>query len=230
MGSAIISNRSVEGKGKTMKNNRNKNNRTRMILALLILVICVLAAVPVFAGTSTERRSSSSGNGNALLNALPPFKFAKHQNGIGYGNCPVYTAPSTDSYRAANGRATVATDGYQVDEAGWVDGWLLVRYQIKTGWRVGYIPQNYVRGFKSSMVPHFGWVPCTADDTIYVTDNVYSHTDSFAVLDPGEGFHVLSRYNYYAKEGYDWWYIECTVDGQVARGFIEVGSPFHADN
>ena len=41
---------------------------------------------------------------------------------------------------------------------------------------------------------------------------------------------VYRVYNYYAKEGYDWWYIECTVDGQVARGFIEVGSPFHVDD
>ncbi len=32
-----------------------------------------------------------------------------------------------------------------------------------------------------------------------------------------------------AKEGYDWWYIECYIDGQVARGFIDVNEAFHVE-
>lgn len=207
-----------------------RNTKRIGILISVLVVICSMLVVPAFAGTSTERSvgtSVSSGSGSyAVLYSLPPFKFEKHKNGIGYGDCPVYTAPSENSYRSANGRASVATNGYQVDEAGWVDGWLLVRYEVKGGWRVGYIPPKYVKGFKSSMAPHFGWVPCIANETIYVTDNVYSHLDSFAVLEPGEEFYVISQYDYYAKEGYDWWYIECVVDGQVARGFIEKTANF----
>lgn len=199
----------------------------RTTVAVLILVMCVLGAASACAGSSIG--GSSRGSGSAQLNSLPPFKFEKHLHGIGYGNCPVYSAPSEYSYRAANGKASVATNGYQVDDAGWVDGWLLVRYEISGGWRVGYIPPKYVRGFKSSMAPHFGWVSATADETIYVTDNPYSHNNAFAMLDPGEGFHVLSRYNYYSSKGYDWWYIECMVDGQVARGFIEYNAGFHVN-
>ena len=203
-------------------------NHKRILAAVLLVLMCVLMAAPAFAGKSTERNSSGAGDYSAL-NALPPFKFEKHKYGIGYGNCPVYTAPTESAYRSANGKASVATDGYEVDDAGWVDGWLLVRYQIKTGWRVGYIPPKYVKGFKSSMAPHFGYVPCLADVQIYVTDNPYSHTDSIGVLDEGEEFYVLSRYNYYANKGYDWWYIECYIDGQVARGFIDVGEAFHVE-
>ena len=98
-----------------------------------------------------------------------------------------------------------------------------------TGWRVGYIPPKFVKGFRSSMSAHFGYIPCVADSQIYVTDNPYSHTDSIGLMEAGESFHVLSRYNYYAKEGYDWWYIECYIDGQVARGFIDVNEAFHVE-
>ena len=195
--------------------------RTRTILAVLLMVMCTLMMTTAFAGTSTERSGGSSS-----LSDLPPFKFEKHQYGLYYGKCPVYTAPSESSYRAANGKASVQTDGYQVDDAGYVDGWLLVRYAVKGGWRVGYIPPKYVRGYVSRMSPHFGWVPCTANETIYVTDNVYSHSDSIGVLDPGEEFAVISQYNYYANEGFDWWYIECTIDGKTARGFIEKTADF----
>lgn len=203
-------------------------NHKRILSAVLLVLICALMAAPAFAGTSTER-SSSGGGDYSEINSLPPFKFEKHKYGIGYGKCPIYTAPSESAYRSANGKATVATDGYEVDDAGWVDGWLLVRYEIKTGWRVGYIPPKYVKGFQSSMAPHFGYVPCVADDQIYVTDNPYSHTDSIGVLDEGEEFWVLSKYNYYADKGYDWWYIECYIDGQVARGFIDVSEAFHVE-
>ena len=204
-----------------------RNNKwTRTIAVVLMVIMCALTAASACAGSSI---GGNSGSGNSQLNSLPPFKFAKHLYGIGYGNCPVYSAPSEYSYRGANGKASVATSNGEVDEAGWVDGWLLVRYEIKGGWRVGYIPPKYVRGFQSSMAPHFGWVSATANDTIYVTDNVYSHYDAFATLAPGENFHVLSRYNYYASEGYDWYYIECTVDGQVARGFIETSANFTVD-
>ena len=72
------------------------------------------------------------------------------------------------------------------------------------------------------------YIPATADDTIYFTDNPMSHIGSFAMLEPGETFYILSYYNYYAKNGLDWWYIECEVDGQAARGFIDRSlSAFH---
>ena len=211
-----------------MRNNR----RIRIILAALTVLVCGMLAVSACAGTSTERSGGAGGSSywTQQLNSLAPFKFDKHLYGLGYGNCPVYSAPSEYAYRAANGKASCQTSNYQVDEAGYVDGWLLVRYEINKGsWRVGYIPPKYVRGFKSSMSAHFGWIPATANGTIYVTDNPYSHSGSFAVLSRGEKFHVLSQYTYYEKDGYDWWYIECDVDGLVARDFIEKYADFSVD-
>ena len=200
-----------------MKNNK----RTKAIIAVLIMVLSTLMLATAFAGSSTE-----GSGGRSSIYDLPPSKPEQPQYGISCGKCPVYTAPSESSYRANNGKASVQTDGYQVDDAGYVDGRLLVRSEDDGGWRVGYIPPKYVRGFVSSMAPHFGYVPCTANETIYVTDNVYSHNDSIGVLDPGEEFAILSQYNYYAKKGYDWWYIECEIDGQTARGFIEKSADF----
>ena len=206
-----------------------KSKMTKTILAALVLVMAVLTLTPAFAGTSTEGRSSGSSAGlSAELNSLPPFKFEKHKNGIGYGLCPVYSAPSLDAYRCANGKAQCQTNA-AIDDAGYDSGWLLVRYETsKDNYRVGYIPPKYVKNYKSKMAPHFGYIRVTADDYIDVTDNPMSHIGSFAQLEPGETFYVLSRYNYYAKNGYDWWYIECDVDGQTARGFIEYStSSFH---
>jgi len=201
-----------------------KKSTVRKCRAVLLLIACfsmLLSAAS--AGTSIGKSgSSSSASLTQQLDALSPFKFANHKRGIGYGSCPVYSAPSLDSYRGANGKATVATNS-DMAEAGYVSGWLMVRYETNNGgYRVGYIPPKYVKNFKSSMAPHFGYIPVVAQDTIYVTDNPMRHGDYFAVLDPGESFHILSKYNYYRDQGLEWWYIECTVDGKIARGFIEM--------
>ena len=209
-----------------------KKAHARKIFAFVAaLIMAMTLFTPVNAGTSTEGGThvyEGSSSLNAELNSLPPFKFEKHKDGIGYGPCPVYTAPSVDAYRCANGKATCDTNS-KMDDAGFVSGWLLVRYETNNGGvRVGYIPPKYVKDFKSHMYPHFGYVPACADDTIYVTDNPMMHGTSFAVLNPGEDFHILSKYDYYKKtKGLEWWYIECTVDGQLAYGFIEMDSSFH---
>ena len=200
-----------------------KTMDTIRILTIFILAVFILLSSAA-AGTSTETKNSQYDGEEDLikqLNALPPFKFEKHKEGIGYGVCPVYTAPSTDSYRCANGKAACDTNS-KMDDAGFVSGWLLVRYETNSGsCRVGYIPPKYVKEFRSSMYPHFGYIPAVAEGTIYVTDNPMMHGTSFAVLEPGEAFHILSKYDYYKKDGFEWWYIECIVDGQIAYGFIE---------
>jgi len=202
---------------------------TKKLSAILVLILCMACLSSALAGKSVEKGSSGvSYQGNTdlwkELNDLPPFKFNNHAYGIGYGSCPVYSAPSEDAYRCANGKATCDTNSKMAD-GGFVSGWLLVRYETNKGnYRVGYIPPKYVRGFSSQMAPHFGFIPAVANDTIIVTDNPLSHTDSFAELDPGEEFYILSKYNYYQKNGFDWWYIQCVVDGQVACGFIDTGT------
>ena len=194
----------------------------RVFISIILLFSVLFSAAA--AGTSTEGGSSQYDGDTELatqLKALPPFKFEKHKEGIGCGVCPVYTAPSTDSYRCANGKAACDTNS-KMDDAGFVSGWLLVRYETNSGGcRVGYIPPKYVKEYKSSMYPHFGYIPAVAESEIYVTDNPMMHGTSFAVLDSGEAFHILSKYDYYKKDGLEWWYIECEVDGQLAYGFID---------
>ena len=186
------------------------------VMLALCLALSMLAAAQ--AGTSTETTGSSLMD---RINKVPAFKFWIHKDGIGYGNCPVYTAPSADAYRCANGKASCFTND-TVDEAGFVGGWLLVRYETNNGgYRVGYIPPKYVKGFQSKMrTPQFDYIPVTAADTIRVTDNPKMQNSSFATLDYGETFYILGKYTYIG----DWWYIECVVDGQVARGFIDRGT------
>lgn len=192
-----------------------------MTLALLSSVLSV-----AFAGTSISSDNSVISNEDSdlanRLRTVPDFKFKNYENGIGYGNCPVYTAPSEFAYRCADGKASCCTDAY-MSEAGFdITGWLLVRYETNNGGtRVGYIPPKYVRGFKSGMsTPKFDYIPVTAADVIRVTDNPLLPGSAFAFLDPGETFYILGKYTYYGN----WWYIECIVDGQKARGFIDRGT------
>ena len=206
-----------------------KDYAKRTFITVLVMIMCSLLSTTAFARSIEENGGvNNSGDLWQQLYSLPPFKFKIHKEGIGYGSCPVYTAPSEDAYRCAGGNATCQTNA-KMDDAGFVAGWLLVRYETNNGGvRVGYIPPKYVRGFKSSMYPHFGFIPATADNTIYVTDNPMSHTGAFAVLDPGVDFYILSKYDYYKKNGLEWWYIQCVVDGKVACGFIDCGtSSFH---
>ena len=184
------------------------------LMLLLILLVCSMMAATASAGTSI------GGDNNLAdrLRQVPEFKFYHCENGIGRGVCPVYTAPSADAFRVNNGKASIATD-YDMYEGGYDAGWLMVRYETNNGGvRVGYIPPSYADGYKSFWgTRSFEYVPVTAEQTITVTDNPMLRGSGFAILSPGEGFHILAKYNYHG----DWWYIECTVDGQVARGFID---------
>ena len=205
--------------------------KIKTVAVLLVVMLCAALLTGALAATSTEKNQKHYDGDSALLKQLyelPPFKFENHKHGIGYGTCPVYSAPSSDAYRCANGKASCSTDAPMAD-GGFVNGWLLVRYETNRGnYRVGYIPPKYVRNYKSHMAPHFGYIPAVADDTIPVTDNPMAHGTSFAELAPGEAFHVISRYNYHQKKGLDWWYIEFEVGGQVAYGFIEYAdAQFH---
>lgn len=184
-------------------------------IALLLAALMVISCVSALAATSIGNNAASS------LSDVKPFKFEHKKNGIGRGACPVYSAPYEGAFRAANGRAVVSTNDF-IDLGGYSDnGWLLVRYETNKGsWRVGWIPPKYIKGVKTAMAPHFTYIPMTAPTEIYVSDNnlaPYDPNGYFAKLEAGETFYVVGRYNYYE---YDLWYIELTVDGQPARGFI----------
>lgn len=180
-------------------------------LALVILIIAVTSGAS--AGTSIGGSQATS-----AATEIPEFLFYNMEDGIGCGVCPVYTAPSLNAYRCNDGKATCATDS-PLYICGFNDErWLMVRYSTNDGGtRVGYIPPRYVTDFETWHKLTFSYVKTTADTALYVTDNPLDNYSAFALLDAGETYYVLGDYNYHG----DWWYIECTVDGQVARGFIE---------
>ncbi len=184
-------------------------------------VLCaVLAAVLLVCGMSCALANGISDT----LNGIHDFKFFVKKNGIGLGDCPVYTGPGEQYLCCANGKAVCDTD-YAVDVGGYERGsrWLMIRYETNNGnVRVGYIPPSYTHGYKDRSMDDLTFVyqPVTVQETLYVTDNPKDRTggvnSAFAVLYPGETFLILGKYNYYGN----WWYVECSVDGQPARGFI----------
>lgn len=184
------------------------------IAVALMLLLC-LAAVP---------QRSSAEDYNSWMERLynvPSFKFTNHENGVGCGYCPVYTAPYENAYRV-NGNAGCDTNS-DMAECGFINGWLFVRYQTnKGGYRVGYIPPSYTRGKTiTSHTPIWDYVPAKVGNTVLLTDNPMMKGTRFATLYPGQEIHVLAKYTYFQQQGLDWWYIECYVDGQIARGFID---------
>lgn len=197
-----------------------KRKAFRTVAALLLALCVLLGAGSVLADASLIEAGSDGGDENALLERLrviTDFKFRMHEEGIGFGKCPVYSAPSEYAFRGANGRAAVDTDS-KMGEAGYdASGWLMVRYETSGGnYRVGYIPPRYIRGYKTTMpTPKYDDIPATAAGAIYVSDSLSTYSYS-ARLDEGEPFHILGKFTYSGS----WWLIEFMLDGQVSRGFI----------
>ena len=100
-------------------------------VAILMILMVTAVCFSAYAGNPTNTRTNQYSNGNTDLEQeliqLPDFKFWNYdKNGIGYGNCPVYTAPYKDAYRCADGKASCQTNK-QMSDAGIYGGWLLVR-------------------------------------------------------------------------------------------------------
>ena len=184
-------------------------------LCIVLTAVLILCLVPA---------ALANGISDAL-NGIHDFKFFVRKEGIGLGDCPIYTGPGEYYLRCANGKAVCNTD-YAVDVGGYEKGtrWLMVRYETNNGGvRVGFIPPSYTHGYKDKNIDDlsFIYVPVTAQQTLSVTDNPKDNSGgvntAFTTLYPGDNFMILGKYNYYGN----WWYVECEVNGQPARGFID---------
>ena len=209
--------------GCNIKNNRTSQEEMKMkknLLKILVTVMVLAAAAAMFsAGTAESHGLLSFTEWKDQLLGLQSFKFQNHKKGLGLGDCPVYTAPYNGALRFANNRQAVDTNKELYEAGKTDDGWLLVRYEPVPGTtRVGYIPPKYVSKFKSQMsIRNFGNVSAVAAGNIDVTDNPIKNGAVFATLLPGDSFSILAKYTYHGN----WWYIECTVNGKTARGFID---------
>lgn len=187
----------------------------KMFLALM-LVLALTASLfsAAFAETYTQFK------GRVL--ETPRILFQHKKAGLKLGDLPVYTAPTLKGLRMAKGRAKIDTDRELFMAGKTSDGWLLVRYDPGNGTiRTGYIPPQYVRKVKAGKLNYLVDIPVVAAEQIPVTDDPIGGRNFFYTLQQGENFSILGKYTYHGS----WWYIECTVDGKTARGFIDrVGS------
>ncbi len=133
---------------------------------------------------------------------------------------PVYSAPSTASWRGAKGKALVSTNGI-VYAAGWESGWLLVMYETNNGSvRVGYVSGDAIRGsVPVSNRLTFEYTPATVTARCELTDDPARCYAPIMTLPSGAAVTYLS--SFFNREAWD--YIETTVDGKTVRGFIPAG-------
>ena len=191
--------------------------KSRRLIAVMVSVIMMFTVFCAQAD-SASKPAATSETVAKLLQVLD-FKFFVREDGIGKGNCPVYTAPSEKSLRLANGGA-YCNVGDEIAAAGYVDGeWLLVRYDIKDKEaRVGYIPPKYTRGLKADVSKiEFDEVHVQLGANIDITDNPRTNRTPFGTLPKGTEITVLAKYTYTGN----WWYVEAELDGKLTRGFID---------
>lgn len=136
-------------------------------------------------------------------------------------NLEVYSAPSYSAWRGANGKASVSTNG-AVYAAGWENGWLLVMYETNNGSiRVGYVDANNIRGGVPMDVSlSFSYDTATVVQNCSLTDDPARTGTVMTTLRAGTTVTWLTRF--YNNSAWD--YVETTVNGKTARGFIRVGS------
>ena len=187
----------------------------------IAILFVVISMITLFTSAVAENNVSNQEEEALLerLRVVPEFKFQNYNDGIGTGEAPVYTAPSTDAFRCANGRARCDFSEF-ISESNYLDGWLFVRYKIDEDHiRVGYVKGKYVpSGFKSSMGKlHPERIPVTAASDIMITDDPVLAGTPFGTIKAGETFYIMMKYTYTGS----WWYVECAIEGKQARGFID---------
>ncbi len=196
---------------------KNSKRLTAALAALILLISCAGAYAEGDSDTPAARSETV-----AKLLKVPDFKFFVREDGIGKGSAPVYTAPSEDSIRLADGKASCSVET-EIAVAGHVNSWLMVRYELGRKGdkdrevRVGYIPPKYSKGYKSGRGNiDFDAIPVQLAEEITITDNPRHNSKPYGTLPAGTDITVLGKYTYTGN----WWYIETTLDGRLTRGFI----------
>lgn len=187
---------------------------TAIMLVLMLMVSCgsVLAEE---GGSSCPAAESET---VAALLKVPDFKFFVREKGIGKGSCPIYTAPSENSLRLADGNAVCNVET-EISVGGVENGWLMVRCEIKDKKaRVGYIPPEYSKHLKANVSKlAFDSITVKLADSIDITDNPRSNSTPFGTLQKETDITVLGKYTYTGN----WWYVETVLNGKQTRGFIK---------
>ena len=152
------------------------------------------------------------------FDTLQGFEYIELRSGQ---SLPVYSAPSTSSWRGANGKASVSTNG-AIYAAGWESGWLLLMYETNNGSvRVGYVNAKSIRGgVPMDDYLTFAYASATVTERCTMTDDPARTGSAITTLQAGARVTWLTRF--YNNSAWD--YVEVNVNGKVARGFIRAGS------
>lgn len=153
-----------------------------------------------------------SGSWRAYAISQPSAYADKLPAGLQY---EVYSAPSEQSFRAANGRATLSTNDW-VQLLGEEGDYLLVQYALNAHqYRIGYI-QNDGR-VDTAEVTYLTWAnaPAVLTAATSMTDDPLNSCDTVLTLNRN------AEVTYLGCLGADWAYIETTTpQGQCIRGFV----------
>ncbi len=134
-------------------------------------------------------------------------------------NWPVYSAPSANAWRGANGKASMNA-GWEYWGAGWDEGWLMVLYETNKGSvRIGYVQPTYNTGIEGSL--NFSKIETTVMQSCTLTDDPMRSNSPVTTLKIGEKVTYLATfYGYGAQKA--WAYVETIVEEKRARGFVPV--------
>lgn len=152
------------------------------------------------------------------FDTLQGFEYIELRSGQ---SLPVYSAPSKNAWRGANSKASVSTNG-AIYAAGWESGWLLVMYETNNGSvRVGYVNSGNIRGgVPMDQYLTFSYDTATVTERCTLTDDPARTGSAITTLQAGTQVTWLTRF--YNNSAWD--YVEVTVNGKTARGFIRAGS------
>lgn len=133
----------------------------------------------------------------------------------------VYSGPAVNSWRGANGKAEVSTNG-GLYAMGWVNNeWLLIQYGTSAGnRRVGYIHASAFKG-EMPVLPQVVFAPqaATVAMSCVLTDDPRNASEQIITLSSGAKVTWLASYD----NGQLWDYVETRAGGKVVRGFVPQG-------
>lgn len=130
----------------------------------------------------------------------------------------IYSCPDTDSFRGANGKAKLSTNG-AVYIAGREDGYILAMYETNDrAVRVGYFKESDAKDKIQTSNMEFYYYDAEISKKCSLTDDPATLSTDLITLNPGENVIYLS--SFYNSRG-SFAYVETELNGQPIRGFVK---------
>ncbi|MBN1777811.1 MAG: YARHG domain-containing protein [Clostridiales bacterium] len=131
----------------------------------------------------------------------------------------LYTAPSYFAYSIGRGLYTQYALRPIITVAGWDGNWLLIRLvnAIGSSVSVGYIHKSSIGNYIYAPTLNFEYTRKKCTRSVTLTDDPDYASSELKQLLYGDTVTFLTAYN---SGPYRWAYVETTVNGKTARGFI----------